>query len=67
MQFNKKPEFVYYPDWYRNIELPPRSPTGDTYTEDLYVPGYFEMPIEKGEEILFSDGDILVDTSTTCR
>lgn len=64
MQFNKKPEFVYYPDWYRNIEYLQDLQRGDTYTEDLYVPGYFEMPIEKGEEILFSAGDILVDTST---
>lgn len=63
MQFNKKPEFVYHPDWYHDIEYLQDLQSGDTYQEDLYVPGYFEMPITKGEEIIFSAGDILVDTS----
>lgn len=63
MQFNKKPEFLYHPDWYRGIEYLQDLQQGDTYQEDLYVPGYFEMSIEKGEEIIFSAGDILVDTS----
>lgn len=63
MQFNKKPEFVYHPDWYRDVEYLQDLQMGDTYQEDLYVPGYFEMSISKGEEIIFSAGDILVDTS----
>ena len=67
MQFNKKPEFVYYPDWYRDIEYLQDLQRGDTFQEDLYVPGYFEMPIAKGEEIIFSAGDILVDTSTLAK
>ena len=67
MQFNKKPEFVYYPDWYRDIEYLQDLHRGDTFQEDLYVPGYFEMPIAKGEEIIFSAGDILVDTSTLAK
>ncbi len=67
MQFNKKPEFVYYPDWYRDIEYLQDLQRGDTFQEDLYVPGYFEMPIAKGEEIIFSAGDILVDTSTLAQ
>ena len=67
MQFNKKPEFVYYPDWYRDIEYLQDLHRGDTFQEDLYVPGYFEMPITKGEEIIFSAGDILVDTSTLAK
>lgn len=64
MQFNKKPEFMYYPDWYRNVEYLQDLQSGDTFQEDLYVPGYFEMSIAKNEEIIFSAGDILVDTST---
>ncbi|MBP6175708.1 MAG: glycogen debranching enzyme family protein [Fermentimonas sp.] len=64
MQFNKEPEFVYHPDWYRDIEYLQDLQNGDTYQEDLYVPGYFEMSIKKGEEIIFSAGDILVDTTT---
>lgn len=62
MQFNKKPEFMYHPDWYRDIEYLQDQQNGDTYKEDLYVPGSFEMSIEKGEEIIFSVGDILVET-----
>ncbi|MGI6074061.1 MAG: glycogen debranching enzyme N-terminal domain-containing protein [Fermentimonas sp.] len=67
MQFNKQPDFVYYPDWYRNIEYLQDLQSGDTYREDLYVPGYFEMSIEKGEEIIFSAADILVDTSSLSK
>ena len=54
---------MYFPDWYKGIEYLQDQQNGDTYKEDLYVPGYFEMPIEKGEEIILSAGDILVDTS----
>lgn len=64
MQFNKNVEFVYQPDWNLGIEYIQDMQNGDTYKEDLYVPGYFELPISKGEEIIFSAGDILVDTST---
>jgi predicted glycogen debranching enzyme len=67
MQFNKKPEFVYHPNWYRDIEYLQDLQTGDTCQEDLYVPGYFEMSIEKGEEIIFSAGDILVETSALSK
>ncbi len=63
MQFSKEPEFIYHPDWYKNIEYLQDLQSGDTYSEDLYVPGYFEMSISKDEEIFFSAGDILVDTS----
>lgn len=64
MQFNKKPEFVYHPYWNNGVEYIQDMQNGDTYNEDLYVPGYFEMPIEKGEEIIFSASDIMVDTNT---
>ena len=63
MQFSKEPVFMYHPDWYREIEYLQDLQSGDTYSEDLYVPGYFEMSIAKDEEIIFSAGDILVDTS----
>lgn len=64
MQFNKTPSFVYHPDWYRGIEYLQDMQKGDTFSEDLYVPGYFEMSIEKGEAIIFSAADMLVDVST---
>lgn len=57
MQTNKPSEFVSVPDWYRGIEYPKEQERGYDYKEDLYVPGYFEVTIEKGEEIIFSAGE----------
>ena len=54
MQFSKKNEFIFRPDWYRGIEYPKEQERGYASNEDLYVPGYFEMPIKKGESIVFS-------------
>lgn len=56
MQFNKKNEFVYTPDWYRGLEYPREQEVGYDSTEDLYVPGYFEFNIKKGESVIFSAG-----------
>jgi len=54
MQFSKKNEFIFQPDWYRGVEYPKEQERGYASNEDLYVPGYFEMPIKKGESIIFS-------------
>lgn len=54
MQFNKQPEFVPAPDWYYNIEYKEDHQRGYDYKEDLYVPGFFELAIKKGESIIFS-------------
>ena len=54
MQFSKKNEFIFQPDWYRGIEYPKEQERGYASNEDLYVPGYFEVPIKKGETIVFS-------------
>ena len=54
MQFSKKNEFKFAPDWYRGIEYPKEQERGYASNEDLYVPGYFEMPIRNGESIVFS-------------
>ena len=56
MQTNKKGEFVYNPDWYRGMEYPKEQERGYHFNEDLYVPGYFEVPIKKGETVIFSAG-----------
>lgn len=56
MQFSKKVEYVHQPDWYRGIEYYKEQERGYEYKEDLMVPGYFEMPIKKGESIIFSAG-----------
>lgn len=54
MQFSKKNEFHYEPYWYRGLEYPKEQERGYASNEDLYVPGYFEMTIKKGESIVFS-------------
>lgn len=56
MQFSRKPEWVDEPNWYNNIEYVKDLERGVPYTEDLWVPGYFELPIKKGETIIFSAG-----------
>lgn len=56
MQLNKKNEFVFQPDWYRGVEYPKELERGYAFNEDLYVPGYFEMKIRKGESVVFSAG-----------
>jgi len=56
MQFSKEPEYTHVPDWYYNIEYAKEQERGYDYQEDLFVPGFFEMPIKKGEAIVFSVG-----------
>lgn len=56
MQFSRKPKWVDQPNWYNNIEYVKDLERGVPYTEDLWVPGYFELPIKKGESIIFSAG-----------
>ncbi len=56
MQLTRKPEFVYEPHWYNNIEYVKDMDRGVPYTEDLWVPGYFQVNIKKGESIIFSAG-----------
>ena len=54
MQTSKKSEFVYQPNWYVGLDYPKERERGYESSEDLLVPGYFEMPIKKGEEIVFA-------------
>ncbi len=63
MQMSKKPTFVFDPHWYKGIEYIKDQERGIPYTEDLYVPGYFEVDIKKGETIIFSAGISEVDTT----
>jgi len=56
MQLNKKSEWVFRPDWYRGVDYPKETERGYASNEDLYVPGYFEFDIKKGESIVFSAG-----------
>ena len=56
MQFSKKNEFHFQPDWYRGVEYPKEQERGYASNEDLYVPGYFELNIKKGESVVFAGG-----------
>ena len=67
MQFSKKNEFIFQPDWYRNVEYPKEQERGHDSNEDLYVPGYFEVPIKKGESIVFAASTSEIKASTLKR
>lgn len=56
MQLSLEPRFVYKPNWYYNIEYPEDMELGLDYQEDLYVPGYFEVTLNKGETVIFTGG-----------
>ena len=56
MQTSKPCEFCFRPDWYRGLEYPKDQAAGYDYSEDLYVPGYFEFEIKKNESVIFSAG-----------
>ena len=56
MQLNKKSEWVFRPDWYRGVDYPKETERGYASNEDLYVPGYFEFDIKKGESVVFAAG-----------
>ncbi len=67
MQFSKQNDFVFHPDWYRDIEYPKEQERGYDSYEDLYVPGYFEMDIKKGESIVFAASTSEIQTTGLCK
>ena len=56
MQFSKKPEYIHIPDWHYNIEYIREVERGYESYEDLYVPGYFEVDLKKGDSVVISAG-----------
>ncbi len=56
MQFSKEVEYTHVPDWNYNIEYQMEMERGYDYQEDLFVPGYFETDIKKGESVVFCAG-----------
>jgi len=56
MQFSKKVKYTHSPDWYYNIEYIREAERGYPSTEDLFVPGYFELDLKKGESVVISAG-----------
>lgn len=54
MQFSKKPKYTHLPDWYYGIEYIRERERGYDSTEDLFVPGYFDIELKKGESVIIS-------------
>lgn len=67
MQFSKKVEYHHNPTWYKNIEYQKEQERGYDFREDLLVPGYFELPMKKGESVIFSAGISEIKTATLKR
>lgn len=63
MQLDKENQFVYDPNWYKGVEYPKEQERGYASNEDLYVPGYFDFNIKKGESVVFSAGLSEIDTT----
>ncbi len=62
MQLNTENQFHFEPYWYRNLQYYKEMERGYSGTEDLYVPGYFEFNISKGQSVVFSAGLSEIDT-----
>ncbi|MEX0883473.1 MAG: amylo-alpha-1,6-glucosidase [Cyclobacteriaceae bacterium] len=56
LQISKENQFIAAPDWYYNIEYIREIERGYDYQEDLFLPGYFEVDLEKGESVVLSAG-----------
>ncbi len=56
MQFSKEVEYFHGPDWFYDFEYSKDRERGFEYQEDLLVPGYFDVPLKKGETIVFAAG-----------
>lgn len=54
IQINRKNDYFHNPDWYYNVEYQEEKRRGFLYEEDLFTPGYFELPIKKGESVIVS-------------
>ncbi len=54
MQLSCKSEFVPVPDWYLGVEYVEEQKRGYDFSEDLFVPGFFEFTAGKGDVIVFS-------------
>lgn len=64
LQCSKPCDYVHCPDWYMGVTYREEYRRGFDCREDLLVPGFFEMPIEKGESIVFSASTSEISPST---
>ncbi len=56
MQTSRKSEFHSDGHWYNKFEYSKDKDRGEPYIEDLWTPGYIELPLKKGESVIFSAG-----------
>jgi predicted glycogen debranching enzyme len=61
LQLNRNSEYVAVPDWYYNIEYIEEKERGYPYQEDLFVPGFFEIPLKKGQSVIIAVGTEIAD------
>ena len=54
MQTNADAKFLPSPVWYNNFEYKTEKERGFDWHEDLFCPGIFEIPIEKGGTVIIS-------------
>ena len=64
MQCSKKVEYTHAPTWYKGIEYMKEQERGFSHKEDQLVPGWFEMPMKKGESVIFAAGISEVNPKT---
>ncbi|MEM6843677.1 MAG: amylo-alpha-1,6-glucosidase [Bacteroidota bacterium] len=67
MQVGSNSTFFPKAHWYYNIEYPDDFERGVPYQEDLYVPGYFEVKVAKGDIVLFTGGPDIVKAANLLR
>jgi predicted glycogen debranching enzyme len=56
LQFSKKVNYVHAPDWYYKIQYLREKERGYDFEEDLLVPGFFEVEVKEGDELIFTAG-----------
>ncbi len=67
MQLSKNNEYTAAPNWFYNLEYCQERMRGYDYREDLYVPGFFEVELKKGESVVFSASLSPNDTNSLKR
>ena len=67
LQVFPESSFVDKGHWYYHIEYPDDLDRGYDFQEDLYVPGYFEFTLQKGDNVVFSAGSDEVKPSNLLR
>ncbi len=66
-QINSPFEYVHVPDWYYNFEYEKDKERGYDYLEDLYNPGFFDIPLEVGKSVIVSVATSECDVKTLSR